>query len=155
MCFSNDVTLIVWFLDYMSNNLASFETKKQNSGFRVRNKPCDWIGSFKQIDWILQTESTKLLLYLEPFDDPCFGWRFGLVLGGLTLKNRGHWGSRYIQQLWLVFGGEIDSNLFSRYPCYTARSPFKYPKSFPPVLPNLPLKPNVFYIVSFFFLRHP
>ena len=34
--------------------------------------------------------------YLEPFDDPSFGWSFGLVLRGLTFKHRGHWGSRYM-----------------------------------------------------------
>ena len=34
-------------------------------------------------------------MYLEPFDDPCFGWSLGLVLKELTFK--GHWGSRYIQ----------------------------------------------------------
>ena len=34
--------------------------------------------------------------YLEPKWGPgCFDWNFGLVLGGLTFKNRGHWGSRY------------------------------------------------------------
>ena len=30
--------------------------------------------------------------FLEPFDDPCFDWNFGHVLGenSLTSKNRGH-----------------------------------------------------------------
>ena len=31
----------------------------------------------------------------NPNRAPCFGWRVDLVLGGLTFKNRGHWGSRY------------------------------------------------------------
>ena len=34
-----------------------------------------------------------IYIYLEP--DPCFGWKRP-CFGGLTFKNRGHWGSRYI-----------------------------------------------------------
>ena len=32
----------------------------------------------------------------NPNGAPCFDWSLGLVLGGWTFKNRGHWGSRYI-----------------------------------------------------------
>ena len=34
-------------------------------------------------------------IYTWSPNDPCFDWSLGLVLGGLTLKNRNHLGSRY------------------------------------------------------------
>ena len=33
---------------------------------------------------------------INPNEAPCFEWSLGLVLGWLTGKNRGHWGSRYM-----------------------------------------------------------
>lgn len=36
----------------------------------------------------------KKTSYLEPFDDPCFGWKRTLFLEGSTPKNRGRWGPR-------------------------------------------------------------
>ena len=30
----------------------------------------------------------------NPNGAPCFCWKLGFVLRGLTFKNRGHWGSR-------------------------------------------------------------
>ena len=32
--------------------------------------------------WMYRYLSQSIYIYLEPFHDPCFDWKFGLVLGG-------------------------------------------------------------------------
>ena len=46
--------------------------------------------------------------YLEPFDDLCFGWTFGLVLVGLTCRTRGQSGvlGTFLLQSHLQLTGE-------------------------------------------------
>ncbi len=54
--------------------------------------------------------------YLEPFDDPLFWLEFGSCFGGLTFKNRGQLGSRYMYIL--VFSIPI---MRSCQMCFTSR----------------------------------
>ncbi len=45
--------------------------------------------------------------------DPCFDWNFGLVLGLLTLKHRGHWVKVHIIIIYPFFAPKINLlNLF-------------------------------------------
>ena len=49
------------------------------------------------IDFIRMYVCKKYIyIYLEPKWGPLFWMEFGPCFGGLTFKNRGHWGSRYI-----------------------------------------------------------
>ena len=57
------------------------------------------------------SSSQTLTLYTWSPNDPCFGWSFGLVLGGLTFKNRGDWGSRKIPEASVKSRGFLVDNI--------------------------------------------
>ena len=53
----------------------------------------DWRRCFRTPKGVIQEQ----YIYIPRTQiDPCFDWNFGLVLRGLTFRNRGHRGSRYI-----------------------------------------------------------
>ena len=59
-----------------------------------------YIFGFQLLRWEHQPTSWCRDIYLEPFDDPCFDWNFGLVLGGWSSKIEVVWVPGFICTSW-------------------------------------------------------